>query len=219
MISYIMAFLYACYLGRVSPYYYYKNYYLLWVIAFYMVMETVSTIEKERLDGIIVYFLSILALWVFTFGGIESMIEEKSEINGQQINYELHGRALFRLYSWNYDFGRKEKVPIPMSDDIVELYHKVADISIDEGEQIQCLNCSYYGYYEYYALAYQWEIQDRYEKDYSSWDMLNKILNDDDKYICVIYESCKEIEPETQEYLNTYDKIFENAAGCIYQIR
>lgn len=77
MISYVMAFLYACYLGQVSPYYYYKNYYLFWAVAFYMVMQTVSTIEKERLDGITVYFLSILALWVFTFGGIESVIEEK----------------------------------------------------------------------------------------------------------------------------------------------
>lgn len=218
MISYIIAFLYACYLGRVSPYYYYKNYYLFWVVAFYMVMQTASAMEKERLDGIVVYFLSILVLWVFTFGGIESFIEEKSDINGQQINYELHGRALFRLYSWNYDKGRKEVTPIQMSDDIIELYHKVADISISEGEQIQCLNCILFGYFEYYALAYQWELISYDEKQYGSQYMLDKVLNDGDKYTCVIYETCKEIEPETQEYLDTYEKIYENAAGCIYKI-
>ena len=218
MISYVMAFLYACYLGQVSPYYYYKNYYLFWAVAFYMVMQTVSAIEKERLDGITVYFLTILALWVFTFGGIESVIEEKSDVNGQQINYELHGRSLFRLYSWNYDFGRKEAVPIPMSDDIIELYHKVADISISEGEQIQCLNCILFGYFEYYALAYQDELLGYEEKQYGSQYMLDKVLNDGDKYTCVIYETCKEIEPETQGYLDTYEKIYENAAGCIYKI-
>lgn len=214
MISYIVAFLYACYLGRVSPYYYYKNYYLFWAIAFYMMLEVVCSCSKEKLEFIVAYYTAVLGLWIFVFAGIESVFEEKSEINGQTLNYELNGRLLFRLYSWNFERAKVDAIPIPMNDDLENFYYKVADISLAEGEQIKCLNSIYFGYYEYFALGYQWEDPD---KSLNTQDALNQAL-EQYKYACVIYYNCYDLMPETAEQLKNYEVVFENSAGCIYKL-
>ena len=214
MIAYIGAFLYACYLGKVSPYYYYKNYYLFWAIAFYMMIEVVCSCSKERLEFIVTYCIGIFGLWLFVFTGIEAAFEEKSEINGQTLNYELNGRSLFRLYSWNFERAKEEAIPIPMNDDLESFYYKVADITLAEGEQIKCLNSIYYGYYEYFALGYQWEDPD---KSLSTQDALNQAV-DQYKYACVIYYNCYDLMPETAEQLKNYEVVFENNAGCIYRL-
>ena len=121
---------------------------------------------------------------------------------------------LFRLYSWNFERAKEEAIPIPMNDDLENFYYKVADITLTEGEQIKCLNSIYFGYYEYFALGYQWEDPD---KSLSTQDALNQAV-DQYKYACVIYYNCYDLMPETAEQLKNYEVVFENNAGCIYRL-
>ncbi len=217
MICYIISFLYVNYIGRISAYYYHKNNYLLWAVVFYVLFEVLGTLSsKEVKEMVTVYFSSVLAIWCFVFSGIEENIEIKSIANGKTISSELRGWELFSIYTWNFEHQGMETIPVPMDEDDETFYREIAKITINEGMQIPCINYTVYGDYEYYALGYQWE--DFVFKWMDTQSALNRAIEEDYKYISIIYRHCKEMPEQVWNQLEDYIKVYENNAGCIYQV-
>lgn len=217
MICYNISFLYANFIGRCSSYYYHKLNYLLWAVVFYVLFTVLETVNKETRQFIAVYFFSVIAMWVFVFSGIEGRIEIKSIENGKTVSAELRGWDLFSIYTWNFEHQGMDTIPVPMDEDDEVFYREVAKITVNEGIQIPCINYTVYGDYEYYALGYQWE--DWQFKWMDPQSALNRAIEDEYKYISIIYRHCKEMSDEVWTQLAGYTKIYENNAGCIYQVK
>ena len=208
-----MSFLYANYIGRMSTYYYFKTYYLFWMITFYMLVLDIAECEKEKRDMVNVYCASVLLLFAFIFSGLESCLEEKSEANGKNLNWELQAKMVFRIYSWNLEFGSKDNMSI--SAEREELYQKVAELSGNPNQKVPYIGPYDFDNYAYYALAYQWE--DLSYRWMDSESLINGVLAQSE-YICLVYDERTSIDETLSSYLETLKVTFSNEAGCVYVV-
>lgn len=213
---YTCALLVVTYIAKMSTYYYYKIYYLLWMTVFYTAVMVIVTLGNEALRVIHSIFITICMIAFYSIMGIENRIQSVTENRGFKINENVAISDFLCLYNWNYYWGDKKNMCI--SPDTQELFQKVAQLT--EGEDMPTPYIGLYRYHQfcYYTMAYQWE--EECEK-FACMDSENfiKTVRNDCRYMCLLYEEADQAPWDINDYLDTLKVEYKNDAGIIYRVK
>lgn len=213
LISYVIGLLGANYMGKMSTYYFFKSYYMVWMMAFYLMILDISECEGEERKIWCVYGSAILMLFVFLYSGIEKHLERHSTENGKNLNWELQADFVFRIYTWNYSMGSISNMYI--SDGLLELYNKVSELAETPNNIVQYVGPYEFDNYGFYAIARQWEKNTFY------WGDAQPFINNAQKnsqYIIYVYSDRVNAPQELLDYLGTLNVVFENDTRRIVEI-
>lgn len=207
LLIYIFVFFIGNYFGKISAYYYYKNYYILWTIGFMIVVKTIITLKSER-----PFMLCYLFTWILLFGVYISSVEKKlSQEYNLDLIYPSEGQVAsnyFGLYNFNIVYGHEDTI----SKETKDLYMEAAKLSIKTGDFIP-----YIGEYRdcewtYFALA---GTEHRNVLDGKNYEAAVEELQ---KYSYVLSVECEESTVNVSKYLKTLPIVYENESGKIYKV-
>ena len=215
LIAYILGLLFANYIGKVSTYYFFKTYYVFWMMAFYIVLLDIAECEGEKREIWYVYASTILLLFIFLYGGLEAHLEKRSTENGKNLNWELQSDYVFRIYTWNYTRGSTSNNMYNITDDILDLYDEVSELSETPNNIVQYVGPYEFDHFGFFAMARQWEENTAYLGDVPSFI---DNARDKSKYILQVYSDRVDAPQELFDYLDTLKVVYQNNAGRIVEI-
>lgn len=190
--------------GRVSSYYFYKNYYFLWLIVFILAFAGVTYIEKKsRLLISMGLFIWLFVLWVGQYS-IENRIANKND----RYIVSYNSRAFCDIYMFNRD----AKGNVAYSGDKVLIYQKAMDI-LDETDSYIPLAGSWEDYYWMEAITNQRSY------DFCYWNTGDEVFFQNLKeadYIMVLLDS--DIYNDYSDYFNQLEKVYENGIGFVAKV-
>lgn len=189
---------------RVSGYYYYKNYFIIWIFLFVAAYIGLGVIEKQGRMAVTSGFCVWCVLVVMFILNIDTYIYNKNEL--------LYGNASIRpfmeVYAFNYDFLNAPAY----NTEKVALYSYVRDNMLDEGITDKV------------DLVGNWEdsiwmraVVGEWIDNYDVQGMIQEMTKDQMEYVVVLYD--------TGEYniiQNERDKfqiIYENSVGYIARVK
>ncbi|MDE7321728.1 MAG: hypothetical protein K2N73_03185 [Lachnospiraceae bacterium] len=222
--AYIASFLYAVCIGQVSTYYFFKIYYLFWIVPFWMLMIDIAYCDKEKRELIAVYCASVLSLFVFVFSGLNTRLENRSKSEtGYSLNDNGSVSNIFRIYAWNFERGKISNMHISYAS--IELFEKAAELNRDPNRVVPYIGpYNIWEEFNYFALAYQWEDAIR-EHSYQDGRSFIEWAQADSDYICRVYKEGTNQNPESpcldeelEKYLDSLSVVYQNEAGVIYSI-
>lgn len=195
--------------GKASSYYYYKLYYVLWLMAWFSIAKVIGYSKKEESTYIWSWFLSL----VFVIGVAGFKIE--SRIQSININFSptIVSNSITNIYVWNFNRVIEEK-PI-LNKAQIEL---IQETKKNSGECISNFEIPMTGDYMkklwFYSLTdivpiynhTQYELSQFYENkfDYLIWEK-------DTNSFCLLYFNGDQYDIDK----NNYDLLFENEAGFL----
>ena len=189
---------------EVSAYYYYKNYYMLWLLAWILFYIGICSLEKNS------RFIAVftMGLWILIAGmnwkNIEGRIAAKNPLLCQQFNtYNL---------SHIYGFNRTFIEITHYSADKVGIYTYVTDNIIDNDDSYVPLVGSIEDYFWMQAIINQ------SNSDFQYWnhgedEFFNSLSADNVHYIMVFRDNSLYVNHS--DYFEALNKIYENGAGFI----
>lgn len=184
-------------IGKVSAYYYYKTYYVMWLLVLWLCMYGISTISvKERALVVIMGMLQLAMMGNYLF-----MVEEKIAKMNESLNEEPTELAFNNLLHFQWTAVWKE----PYSLEKIELYQYVYDELLegkDEGDILCAAQIEDYLWYR--AITYQPEIE--YMTD----------LSQSSDCILVLYDS--QLYMENQQYFDSMNIMYETEAGFVAEV-
>jgi hypothetical protein len=192
---------------KVSTYYYYKNYFVLWLLTFLLIVYALTHTSLHAKLMTCFYMLSWAFVAIMVMGGIETRIQDNSE------NYIVDNKSMFYndllVYNWNTIHSPH------YSQERMELIHYVYDTlqsgSATEG-QIP-LVASQEDSYLYESMTGQWLVDFEYWKQNDEQKTFIKNIKADCDYVCVYTDS--EVYANHQEYFDSLQRIYQNSAGFI----
>lgn len=193
--------------GKVSTYYFYKIYFLLWLIALVLVYYAVVYAEKQMKVLITGSFL----MWAFLTGMYLGKIEERIAIHNNLLISSYKAEEFNDILRYNYvSFGMPG-----YAKDKEELYHWVYNELISKGEKIVPMA----GYWED-DLWYQAITNQRYygwgQGDLDHTDYFNHLNESVAKYILVLKDS--QIYMDEQSYFESLEKVYESESGFVAKL-
>lgn len=190
--------------GKVSSYYYFKTYYVIWMLVFYFLMVGIAKLAKKSKTALLSYALVWLLVGAVSFTKLDEKVSKRN------ILFEPAPRSsmLFGLYEFNRNKLQKESTvtgerfqlyefveehcpsenPIPLADDHEGLYWY-------EGITNQLMESFYTWNTD--AAAYQEKLQ--------SVD-----------YVIVMKDS--QAYQANRNYLDSLHRVYDNAAGFVAQV-
>jgi hypothetical protein len=225
LVAYIFSFLYADCIGEISSYYFYKNYYLFWVLPFYMMIAELAGCDKGKREFVSVYCLSVLSLYIFIFSGFNAYLEKQSKAaTGYSVNSDSQFSRMFQIYQWNAEHGHPQNIHISPASQ--ELFCKLAELNQNPNKPVPYIGpYNIWEEFHYFALAYQWENVIR-EYNYREGERYIEWVKNEAEYLCLVYREgtnqiaeSVEINEELAAYLSTLEIVYQNDAGCIYSVK
>ena len=203
-ILFVLALLYKALKHQVSAYYYYKNYYMLWLLAWILFFIGIYYLEKNA--RLIACFT--IAIWLMMFGmnykGIEGRISEKNPNLCPQYNtYNL---------SHIYSFNRTFIAITHYSPDKIDLYtYVIENILDDENGYVPLAG----GVEDYFWMQ---AITDTSCQDFQYWnkgqdEYFSSLINDNIHYIMVFKDN--DFYTTNAGYFESLEKVYENNTGFI----
>lgn len=188
---------------KVSAYYYYKNYYMLWVLAVFVAFLGVYYMEKQT--RLVVAAGAIMWAMLFLFGlrGWENYITDKNPLLHPRIKAAVVGD----IYYFNRDFLRTARY----SEGKIEIFKYVREEILDEELTDEVLIISYVEDQYWYDV-----ITDQRLPKYSSGTVMENIQNKMVKYVVVLYD--RSDYGVYQEELDAMEKTFENSDGFVIRV-
>ena len=192
--------------GSVSSYYYYKNYYLLWMIVFVLMFAGIDALEKNTRVLFTTGFVTWLTLIALYFTGIDGQLQ----LEHVNFNPEMKSPVFCGIYYTNSVMWHDEIYNF----DKVTLYRYVANELVVEGKNV--------------APAANWDdtywfeaISNQRSEEFYNWimdtDTYMDRLGSEANYVCVLTNS--DFYIENQEYFDSLEKIFVNDAGFVATIK
>ncbi|RGG49843.1 hypothetical protein [Roseburia sp. AF20-18LB] len=190
--------------GKASTYYFYKIYFLLWLIAFVLVFYGVVYAQKQTRVLITGYFIT----WIFLVGMYLGKVEERIQIHNSLMVSSYKAEAYNDLLHYNYitfwmPGYSKEKE---------ELYHWVYNELLEQGEELVPMA----GYWED-DLWYQAITNQRYygwgQSDPNHTDYFNHLNDSGAEYILVLKDS--QIYQDEQAYFDSLERIYDTEIGFV----
>ena len=108
-------------MGFASSYYYYKTYYVLWLLAFLLAAQGISTGLKQCATLITCIAVVYCSLFVFAFSGLDAKLSQKRPL----YNPEPTAYRLFQIY--NFNFSRFDRVTLDGNN--IQFFFDAASIS------------------------------------------------------------------------------------------
>lgn len=193
--------------GKISAYYYYKTYYILWIAVFMVMARAIIALRNEK-----TFMLSYFITWGLLFLVYISSAEKKL---AQDYNLDLTDPAggksasdYFSLYDFNIVLGRADTISKTMK----ELYMEAAKISIQEDVFIPYIGEYAESEWTYFALAGLPHQDVLSGKNYGA--AIETLKN----YPYVLSVECEEPMINISRFLNTLPVVYENEAGKIYKV-
>lgn len=209
-IIYILVCMACVFAGKISGYYYFKNYYLLWLLCFYISFVTISEaiINNSFISS---YLIGWGVLLIIGMSNIGIAFDNYTNDMYGSVFGEAHISKLFDLYKFNFDSMRYR----PVDDGTRELFLKVAEMN-------KTIDGSVYfvGVYQY-ALEKQFSAianqPDIYYFDITTPEEYIKRIQDTSEYVCVV-------DPEyaywdITNYLSTLEVVYQNDRGYIAKVK
>lgn len=196
-------------LGRISKYYYYKCYYPIWAIGWYLFFYGVCLLYQKNKELLAAYFGSVFLCCFLFFSGMDSkFVSSMDEISGKG----QHNSEVFDIYAWNEiyrSWGRKDR---PSGQ--LELYEWVMLHCRKDEKEIPLLTEKedYADCYFYEGVA-GYDLGEFYGWRYSKEEVFAKIEEADISYAVVLKKS--DFIRKHKEVINEYPIFFENEAGYV----
>lgn len=207
LLGFMFVLLYLGVNGKVSSYYYYKNYYLLWLFAFELFFIGVSYFNKElRL------FLSFaLATWSAVLVAFVINIETAIYNKAPMFISSIKAGTYNDIYGFNRD-----AVSLPcFSGFKLELFRYVGE-SIDFHESAVAIASSWEDWYWYEVITGQSLDSGYYHWMFGEGEFFDTLYKDAD-YVIVCYDSL--IYQNNVQEFETLEVIKKNEAGAIYKVK
>ncbi len=201
--------------GYVSSYYYFKIYYPMWAVCFYLAFNAVLELEKTSLTQTVAYLVTPVLLLAISFSGIENKIQQNNILFAPA----KYSSNVFDIYNINYQmiFTDNEAKHRFEWSKRMELYEYAMDNCAD-GEKDVPLVDSWENIYWYEGLTGNsvkgyWANMD---------DAVQQIK--DSNYVIVIadtdyYNQENELYLQEKEYLHSLEKVFENEFGFVAKVK
>ena len=189
--------------GKASTYYYYKVYYVLWLVAFVLMFYGVLYAERQTRQLITAQFAVLCILVGMYIGKVEERIKIHSDL---MVAYE---KAENYIDIWQYNCGLMYMPTY--SDEKMELYHYVYENIVEKDKFAPMA-----GYWED-DLWYQAITNQRYygwgQSNPDHTDYFNHLNESDAEYVTVLKDS--QIYIDEQSYFDSLERVYENNIGFV----
>lgn len=209
MLVYIAVLFLGNYFGRISAYYYYKTYYVLWSVVFMLVLKAVLSLKSER-QFIFSYMLMWGLLFLVYISGAETKLRPEGNLNLLGHSNGRTASDYFGLYHYNIAYGNASGRTI--SEATKDLYMEAAKLSNRTNEFIPYIGEYKWHEWTYFALA---GIEHR---DVTAGKTYEEAVGELCKYRYILWVSWEEPTINVSEFLDGLPVEYENEAGKIYRV-
>lgn len=194
--------------GKASTYYFYKNYFLMWLLVLAMMYYGISNAQIQLRKMMVCFFgvwLGVFAIW-FT------RVEDKIQSRNAYIDPVVKSVAFNDLFEHNYQY----MFVVPgYSLEKMDLYQYVANNLIATGLTDEVPGAVYWEDNFWYEA-----IIDQRIKGFDYWnnsqDQFFENLPHED-YVLVLFDS--PIYQENSEYFNSLERIYANNIGFVGKVK
>lgn len=201
--------------GYIISYYYYRMYYVLWLLAWLMTGQTICMMLKEKKAFELAAYAGFYGIVIFT-SLTDLDIKLWNADNRLYSNENQRHTTLAPLYKYNLQVMTRNFEPI-ISEQEFELFNYV--IENMEGEWVPMLTAEYTDIHSkwYRGIVWQWYDETAYDLQYRSlYQALMNLENDASQYFMIL-----KMEPMYQNYQNevfgNFEIVWENECGAIYR--
>lgn len=211
MLFVLLAFTFVLFLGncfgKISAYYYYKSYYVLWIPVFMVMLRAIIGLKKEK-----IFMYGYIITWGLLFLVYISSAEKRlaSDYN-LDLTAPSDGKSAseyFNLYDFNIVRGHADTISKP----IKELYMEAAKLSMEADAFIPYIGEYAESEWTYFALA------GLPHQDVLSGKSYGAVLETLKSYPYVLLVECEEPMVNISGFLDTLPVVYENEAGKIYKV-
>lgn len=190
--------------GRVSSYYFYKNYYFLWLIVFILAFVGITHMEKKNRPLLTMGVL----MWLFVaFVGFYR-IEDRIENQNDRYVANNNSRAFCDIFMFNRDALGNPVYPYGK----IDIYRYAINEITDTDKYIPVV-CYWEDYFWMEAITGQ------RNGDYKCWDVSPDVFFErlqDVDYVMVLRDG--EFYLQYQEYFDSFEKVYENESGYVAKV-
>lgn len=192
--------------GKVSSYYYYKNYYVLWLLVFLMAFIGISYLSEYAREVVVCCFLSWGAVALFYVTRLEETLADRKPLfvpmqKADQLN---------DVYSFNCQLLMFPGYPSYK----MELYQYVYENLLAKGGTVP-IAAGWEDDYWYQAVTNQ-----RLSEELQHWKnekQYFKFLEKEGDMILVLYDN--ELYTKNQKYFDSLERVYENGMGFVAKLK
>lgn len=190
--------------GKVSAYYFYKLYFLEWLLCFAVAFAAIAD-AKEKKEAL--YPAVILGVWCAIAAVGVFHIEEKIEARAPGFDSNIKASTIVNIYAYNYATLRSPGYSIEKQ----ALYHEACRIMQAEDCQVGLAGFWHdaYWYMAFTNLRWDW-----YFPDSSAYFLFMR--DDEIPYTIVLKDS--QIYAEHEDFFSSQECIYENGIGTMIRI-
>lgn len=192
--------------GKVSSYYFYKNYYLLWLLVLVMVVQSLVYVTGQAK----IFLASYFAVFAMVCGMYLTNFEGKVQAKNSLFSLTIKANTYLDVFAYNYsELGSESYL-----DSKMQLYQYVYQELLSKGQTIVPLA----GYWEddYWYQG----ITDQRLSGYAYWNYGEEYffeqLEEEAEYVLVLYDG--EIYENNQQYFDSLEKVYENEGGFVAKV-
>lgn len=193
--------------GKVSSYYFYKNYYLLWMIAFELAFVGLTYFDKQARTFVTMGFVTWAVIFVAFLGNFETLIYNKSSL----FNTNWKAETYNDIYRFNRDAIRLPRY----SSEKLHLYRYAVENLMTNGEEV-VLASSWEDFYWMDAITYQ-NLEYGYYYWNSGEDLFLETMYERADYIIVLYDA--PIYANHVEEFESLEKVYDGVVGYIARVK
>jgi len=192
--------------GKISAYYYYKMYTILWIAAFMIAAVSIVNLKKDIfVFGYMVMWGGLFAIYI---SSAESSLPQKYNLKLVDESAAVLASDFFTLYDHNIIYGGRDKI----SKAAKELYMEAAELSLRTKQFIPYIGEYKDAEWTYFALA------GLPHQDVLSGKNYGAAIEELKKYPYVLSVECEEPMINISRFLSTLPVVYENEAGKIYKV-
>ncbi len=198
--------------GKVSTYYYFKLYFVLWPAAFFVAASCFSLASKE----FAISLKACLVIWMVLLGFSVSGTDDRLSMSRSDINPSPNVDSLFGVYKDNL----REMCGQKISQEEVDIWRRANELSSESGSYVPLLgsNKSVYWYEgtthnrsDKGMRHFQYWLYDDGERGSLLIDRLADV-----SFVAVLDEAM--LPQEVKEYLDGREAVYSNESGTIYRL-
>jgi hypothetical protein len=201
--------------GLLSSYYYYRNYYVIWLLAWLMTAHAIGVLLEQRQTMMLAGYGMLYAIAVVT--SVVGINEYFEQINEGMFLEKKTSQTLCPLYAFTSN-ELLNRADAAVSADMYELYSCVID---DLGQEEVPMLTSYYSVMRsawYYAITDVDHLNPTYNLRMETlYDMLIKLDNNDTEYV-LYQKNDKQWEKYQDNVLAGFEVVEENEEGAILRL-
>lgn len=187
--------------GKVSSYYFCKNHSLLWLVSFVCIFYAIKFLNEKNRIVIIGYLCTYIMLMTFDFRGVDNYIQ-----NTNSNFIDVSSKNFINIYDFTKIWFEQPK----FQNEKIDLYRYVNNnLRIMSDVKILIVGT------EFEDAWFQTLTEQEYARCNGDINVYNSLVNDDTKYVCVLYG---EMYQNNQEYFDGLERIYQNNAGFIAKI-